>query len=214
MPRSKFELPRVYPITDRAISGLTHQEQVEAFIEGGARFIQVRDKTASSLDLFDSVKQCLKITKRNNVKMIVNDRVDIALILKSDGVHLGQDDLPPTEARRLLGDEAIIGFSTHNLDQVRDALDLPIDYLAFGPIYATGSKADHDPVVGLEMLKRARGAVKDFPLVAIGGIDLANLNSILNAGADSAAMISALLIPTHQIRETSERAFNLSSKAS
>jgi thiamine-phosphate pyrophosphorylase len=209
MPSRKLELPRVYPITDRTISGLTHQNQVKAFIGGGARLIQIRDKTASSRDLFDSVKQCLEITKENNAKLIVNDRVDIALLLKACGVHLGQDDLPPAEARKLLGDDAIIGFSTHSLEQARDAMDQPIDYLAFGPVFPTGTKADHDPVVGLDMLKRVRDVVKDLPLVAIGGIDPGNLELVLNAGADSAAMISALVAEPEKIAENTQKALKM-----
>jgi thiamine-phosphate pyrophosphorylase len=214
MSARKLEFPRVYPITDRTISGLSDHEQVEAFIDGGARLIQVRDKNSSSRDFFDWIRDCLEITRKNNAKLIVNDRADIALLLKADGVHLGQDDLPPAEARKLLSDEAIIGFSTHNLEQVRKALEMPIDYLAFGPIFPTGTKVDHDPVVGLEMLKRVRDAVKDLPLVAIGGIHLENLGSVLEAGADSAAMISALLVSADRIGENTKRAFNLSSDGS
>lgn len=189
----RFNLPRIYPITDRIISGLSHQEQVERLIEGGARFIQIRDKTISSREFFGSVKACLEITRKANAKMIVNDRVDIALLSGADGVHLGQDDLPPERARTLLGKDAIIGFSTHTIEQARSAKELPVDYVAFGPVFDTKTKNDHDPVVGLELLKSVRQEIRDIPLVAIGGIDLENLNAVLSTGADSAAMISAIV---------------------
>jgi thiamine-phosphate pyrophosphorylase len=192
MPRN-ITLPKIYPITDRMISGLSHREQTEKLIIGGASFIQVRDKSACSKHLFESSADCLELAREKNVRLMVNDRADIVLSLRADGVHLGQNDLPPAEARRLLGDEAIIGFSTHTLEQVREAKTLPIDYIAFGPIFETATKPDRDPLVGLENLRRAREEARDFPLVAIGGVTLENLGDVLDAGADSAAMISSLL---------------------
>ena len=209
MTGRKLDLPRIYPITDRNISGLPHEKQIKELIDGGARLIQVRDKTASSRDLFDSVKNCLEIAKKSGAKLIVNDRVDIAKILNADGVHLGQADLPPIEARKLLGADAIIGFSTHRIEQVREAKDLPIDCIAFGPVFETGTKADHDPVVGLDLLKRVRDEIGDIPLVAIGGIDLENLGSVLDSGADSAAMISALVGSSGRIAENTKKAFEM-----
>jgi thiamine-phosphate pyrophosphorylase len=123
--------------------------------------------------------------------LIVNDRVDLALMTGAHGVHLGQDDLPPTAARKLLGDKAIIGSSTHSSEQVRKALIEGVaDYIAFGPVYPTSTKSDHDPIVGLRQLAQIRELVGDFPLVAIGGIGLKNITSVIEAGADSAAMIS------------------------
>jgi thiamine-phosphate pyrophosphorylase len=201
-----FLLPKIYPITDRPIAGLPHEEQIELLINGGSEFIQLRDKDASSREFFEMAQACLKITREKNAKLIVNDRVDIAMILEADGVHLGQDDLHPEQARRLLGKEAIIGISTHTIEQVRAALKLPVDYVAFGPIFGTKTKANHHAVVGIEGLKRVREVIGNLPLVAIGGIDLENLQEVFAAGADSAAMISALASNPGKITENIERA--------
>src|SRR5687768_11240200 len=136
----KFSLPKIYPITDVSISKLSHLEQVEKLIEGGAKLIQLRDKNASSKDFYEAAKKVIEFARPKKVKIIINDRVDIALVLKADGVHLGQDDLPPPHARKILGNKAIIGFSTHTLSQAVEAVNLPIDYLAIGPIFPTSSK--------------------------------------------------------------------------
>jgi thiamine-phosphate pyrophosphorylase len=188
----KPALQKIYPITDRALSGLSIAEQVRNFIEGGATLIQIRDKNAASDQLFNSVTAAVKIAHKASVAVLVNDRVDIALMSGADGVHLGQDDLPVTAARRILGDDAVIGVSTHSEKQVREALaDGSADYIAFGPIFPTSTKKDHDPLVGIQALSRIRDIVGDkLPLVAIGGINVYNLASAIRAGADSAAMIS------------------------
>ncbi|MFL6284963.1 MAG: thiamine phosphate synthase, partial [Pyrinomonadaceae bacterium] len=125
--------------------------------------------------------------------LIINDRADIALALGADGVHLGQDDMPPEAARSLLGGGAVVGFSTHGVEQAIAAARLPVDYIAVGPIFKTASKENPDPVVGLEGLRRVREAVGRLPLVAIGGVTRENVPSVLDAGADSVAVISALL---------------------
>ena len=184
-----FKLPPIYPITDASISGIPHDEQVQRLIAGGARFIQIREKNASPRDFYESVVKTVKIAKRHGVKLIINDRVDIALAAKADGVHLGQDDMPPQSAREILGPDAIIGYSTHSIEQARTALSLPVDYIAIGPIFQTTTKLDHDDVVGLDGLKAVRSAIGNVPLVAIGGITAANLASVFAAGANTAAMI-------------------------
>jgi len=127
------------------------------------------------------------------VKIIINDRVDIAFALDADGVHLGQDDLPPEYARKILGDDAIIGFSTHSPEQACAAAGLPVSYITIGPIFATQTKEDSEPAVGLEGLSKAKDKVGNFPLVAIGGITSENLESVFKAGADSAAIIRDLV---------------------
>jgi thiamine-phosphate pyrophosphorylase len=127
------------------------------------------------------------------VQLIINDRIDIALIVGAAGVHLGQDDLSPEAARKLLGRQAIIGYSTHNVDQAISATKLPIDYLAIGPIFSTTTKSDTAPVLGLDGLRSVRRAIGEFPLVAIGGITLNNARAAIEAGADSVAVIRALL---------------------
>jgi len=188
-----IQLPKVYPITDTTISGLSHCEQVKRLIAGGAALIQLRDKRASARVFYSDAQAAIEIARAADVKLIINDRVDIALALRADGVHLGQEDMPVDAARRVLGDQAVIGFSTHNLEQIREALRLPIDYLAFGPIFPTTSKRNPDPVAGLDQLRRAREMVLPMPLVAIGGINRANALDVLNAGASAVAVISAVL---------------------
>jgi thiamine-phosphate pyrophosphorylase len=137
------------------------------------------------------VVHAVAIARQRGVKIVVNDRVDIALLAGADGVHLGQDDLPPSAARRILGPNAVIGVSTHTPEQARRALtDGVADYIAFGPVFKTTTKADHEPVAGLEKLAEIRRETLGAPLVAIGGIGLENLASVLGAGADSAAIIS------------------------
>lgn len=184
-----MKLPRIYPITDTQISGLSHADQVRLLAEAGATFVQLREKNRQALDFYNEAKAAARVA---NITLIINDRVDLALALKT-GVHLGQDDLPPDAARRLLGDTAIIGFSTHNVSQAIAAARLPVDYVAIGPIFETGTKANPDPVVGLDGLRAVRQAIGATPLVAIGGITLENAASVIDAGADSVALISALL---------------------
>jgi len=135
------------------------------------------------------------------VRLIVNDRVDLAEAVGADGVHLGQDDLPPEAARRLLGPDAVIGYSTHNVEQALAASKLPISYLAIGPIFQTTSKTDTSPVLGLDCLRAVRRAIGALPLVAIGGITHANARSVIEAGADSVAVISALMSDPARIAE-------------
>jgi thiamine-phosphate pyrophosphorylase len=132
---------------------------------------------------------------------MINDRVDIALALQADGVHLGQDDLSPSVARSLLGEGAVIGFSTHNVEQAQAAANMPVDYIAIGPIFATATKADPDPVLGLDGVRRVRDVIGGIPLVAIGGITVQNAANVISAGADAVAVISALLKDPTQIRE-------------
>ena len=196
-----LELPKIYPITDVRLSKISHVEQVEKLIEGGAKFIQLREKYASAREFYKSAESALKIARKHNVKIIINDRVDVALALKADGVHLGQDDLPPAEARKILGEKAIIGFSTHNVEQAIAAVRMPIDYLAIGPIYTTKTKENPDAIVGLEGLRKVREATGNFPLVAIGGINLENLREVYDAGANSAAIISNLISEAYKISE-------------
>ncbi len=164
-----FTVPRVYPITDTKLSGLLHVEQVRQLIEGGATLIQLREKDLNPREFYREAEVALKLARTHGVRLIINDRVDIALALKADGTHLGQADLPPAEARTILGDEAIIGFST-------------------------ASKKAPDPVVGLSGLRDIRAVIDRLPIVAIGGITLANASEVLAAGADSVAMISGMLV--------------------
>lgn len=194
-----FTLPRLYPITDVRLSGLSHAEQVERLIAGGATLIQLREKHASPRDFYKDAEAAIRIAHAHGARIIINDRVDVALALRADGVHLGQDDLPARAARELLGKKAIIGYSTHNTAQATDTLSMPIDYLAIGPVYSTSSKENPDPVVGIDGVRRVRLAVGSFPVVAIGGITRARAGEVLAAGADSIACISELLSPPENI---------------
>lgn len=197
----QFTLPKIYPLTDVSITKISHLEQVEKLVAGGATLIQLRDKRAAPKDFYEAAKAVIEFARPKNIKIIINDRVDIALAAKADGAHLGQDDLPPAQARKILGEKAIIGFSTHTVSQAAEALKFPIDYLAIGPIFATFSKEIPDATLGLEKLKRVREAVGNFPLVAIGGINFENVKAVLQNGADSAALISAILNPANKISD-------------
>jgi thiamine-phosphate pyrophosphorylase len=188
------KLPRLYPITDARLSGLTHAAQVERLCEGGATLVQLREKHLSPREFYREAAEALRVARERGARLVINDRADIALAVGADGVHLGQDDLRPDAARALLGDAAVVGFSTHDLRQAAEAALMPLSYIAFGPVFATSSKENPDRVVGLEGLRRAREALGGrVPLVAIGGITRENARSVLEAGADSLAVISALV---------------------
>ncbi len=188
-----LKLPKIYPVTDASLSGLSHFEQAVKLIDGGAAFIQLREKYASPGEFYTSAVAVIQYARKCCVRIIINDRVNMALAVQADGVHLGQDDMPPDRAREILGPEAIIGFSTHTIDQARAALLLPVDYIAIGPVFETVTKINTDDIVGLEGVARVRDVIGDFPLVAIGGIDRGNLNAVLDAGADSVAIVSAIV---------------------
>ena len=183
---------RLYPLTDRQIAGLSHADQVTQLSEGGARLIQLREKHLAPREFYRQAEAALLVARAHGARIIINDRADIALTLRADGVHLGQDDLPPAAARRLLGPDAVIGFSTHSTVQALAAANMPIDYIAVGPIFPTPSKANPDPIVGLDGLRRIREIV-GIPLVAIGGITAENAPEVISAGADAVAVISAIL---------------------
>jgi thiamine-phosphate pyrophosphorylase len=184
--------PSLYAITD-ASAGLTHVEQVEAFVRGGARLVQIRDKRAGGRELYEIVVAAVRIAREAGARLIVNDRVDVALAAAADGVHVGQEDLPAEDARRILGPDRIVGLSTHSREQAAEASRLPVDYVAIGPVYATATKENPDPVVGLEGVRAAREVVTQ-PLVAIGGITLARAPEVIAAGADVLAVVSDLFV--------------------
>ncbi len=198
-----MNLPKLYPITDVRLSGLSHAEQVTRLRAGGARFIQLREKHLSPREFYDAAEAALDAARERGVRLIINDRADIALALGADGVHLGQDDLDPSAARRLLGERFIIGYSTHSVAQAIEAARLPVDYVAIGPIFATRTKENPDAVVGLDGLRRVKDAVaaRGIPLVAIGGITPDTARSVLDAGADSVAVVSALLAAPEVIKQ-------------
>lgn len=185
-------LPRIYPITDVHISGMSHAAQVELLAAGGATLVQLREKKASPREFYEAALKAVATAHELGVRVVVNDRIDVALAVHADGVHLGQDDMPVRQARLLLGNQRILGFSTHSVKQALEADSQPVDYIAIGPIFPTNTKASPDPVVGLEALEQLRGRLTK-PLVAIGGITLENTPSVIDAGSDSLAIISDLV---------------------
>ncbi|MGB9455663.1 MAG: thiamine phosphate synthase [Bryobacteraceae bacterium] len=187
-------LPRLYPILDTGAlerRGLTLVEAAEAMLEGGARVLQIRHKGLWSGQVFEAAREVASLCREAGATLIVNDRADIARLLDA-GVHVGQDDLAPADVRALLGDGPLIGYSSHNQAQLRDAAAEPVDYLALGPIFSTSSKPNPDPVVGLDDLRHCRALVEK-PLVAIGGITRENARAVFEAGADAVAVIADLL---------------------
>jgi thiamine-phosphate pyrophosphorylase len=198
-----MDFPKLYAITDRGLSNSAHEEIVGQLLAGGARLIQVRDKEASAKELLEAARACVALTRAAGARLIVNDRADVALAADADGVHLGQDDLSVEEARELLGPDKIIGVSTHSLEQARRALETSADYVAVGPIYATATKENPDPVVGLELVRRVR-ELTERPLVAIGGVTPERAPEVIAAGADSVAVISALY-PLENLRDLAAR---------
>jgi len=186
-------IPIIYPIIDSSLVTLDNiGKTAEAIIDGGAKILQLRAKSLSSKEFLETALIIRKITKDKGTVFIVNDRVDIALLTDADGVHLGQGDLPVKEARRLLGNNKIIGYSTHNLREALEAVRLPVDYISFGPIFPTKTKEDTQTPKGLKGLSEVRKAV-EIPIVAIGGITETNMAHVLKEGVESVAMISEIL---------------------
>ena len=166
----------------------------KAFLDGGARILQLRAKDLASglfLDLADSL---VSLSDEYEAIVIVNDRVDVARLCNADGVHVGQEDLPPAVAREQLGPAAVVGFSTHSIEQIDAALAEPISYLAVGPVFGTSTKDTGYTAVGLDLVAAAARMCGSLPIVAIGGVTLANASTAIDAGASSVAVISDLLI--------------------
>jgi thiamine-phosphate pyrophosphorylase len=189
-------LPRVYPILDTAVleaRGFPAAHAAAAFLEGGAGILQIRHKADWIRTAFDTAREIARLCREAGALLIIDDRADIAMLLQA-GLHVGQDDLPPRDVRRLLGSDIIIGFSSHNPRQVCAAGGEPVDYVAFGPVFATASKRNPDPVTGIEVLKECRALVEK-PLVAIGGITRETAEAVWSVGADSVAVIGDLLPP-------------------
>ncbi len=193
----RFRPPKLYAILD--VACLTPSQRTASSIidyarklaDGGVTLLQYRNKLGGTREMLDQAREVRGVLDPD-VTLIMNDRADICLAANFDGAHVGQDDLSPQGARSVIGDESILGVSTHNLEQLKEADAGPADYVAYGPVFATSSKPGHDPPVGLEGIRAARAATRK-PLVAIGGITRANARSVIDAGADSVAVISDLL---------------------
>ncbi len=186
-------LPRLYPIID--VGSAPRTDDLISFarelINGGCSLIQYRNKSGNARIMLDQARE-LKKHFANSVRLIMNDRADLCVAAEFDGVHVGQDDLSPESARAIIGPQRILGVSTHNPEQVREADLTSADYVAIGPVFGTTSKENPDPVVGLEGVRKARVLTRK-PLVAIGGITRATAVSVIEAGADSVAIISDLI---------------------
>jgi thiamine-phosphate pyrophosphorylase len=163
-------------------------------LEGGARILQFRHKGHFSRAVFEQAERVAALCREAGATLIIDDRADVAVLLDA-GVHVGQDDLAPAVARRLIGPARTLGFSTHNLAQLAAAAAEPVDYLAFGPIFPTTSKLNPDPVAGVDAFAQARALVRS-PLVAIGGVTRANARRLFDAGADAVAVIHDILPET------------------
>jgi thiamine-phosphate pyrophosphorylase len=193
---------------DAVLSGPSVVELAESLASAGAEVIQYRDKPGSSRQLYETCRTLVLCLERFPVRVIVNDRPDIAAIVGAAGVHVGQDDLPVAAARAIVGPDRWVGSSTHTLEQVREADATSADYIAFGPIFSTTTKEAADPMVGIEGLRRARTLTRK-PLVAIGGIRLEHAEEVWRAGADSLAVARDVIAagdPAARVREYRELA--------
>jgi thiamine-phosphate pyrophosphorylase len=196
MPGVYPALPRLYAIIDT--SSLPENQRTTSHVvgfarelaDGGVELIQYRNKSGDERAMLSHSRELRRVLG-SQVKLIMNDRADLCIAAEFDGVHVGQDDLSLEGARLLVGKDRIVGVSTHNLEQLRKADYSPVDYIAYGPIFATTAKQNPDPVVGLDGLRAAR-KLTTKPLIAIGGIKRANVRSVIEAGADSVAVISDL----------------------
>ncbi|HEY1659172.1 MAG TPA: thiamine phosphate synthase [Candidatus Sulfotelmatobacter sp.] len=188
-------LPRLYPVLDAACFSADEAlfAAAESFAAAGCTLIQYRNKSNNARVMLEQARELrLRLGSGDPVKLIMNDRADLCLAAGFDGVHVGQDDLSPESVRKIIGPNRWLGVSTHNPEQLAEADKTSADYLAIGPVFATSSKEKLDPVVGIEGVRRARQFTRK-PLVAIGGITRGNATSVIEAGADSVAVISDLL---------------------
>jgi len=188
----RLVLPRLYVILDAALITSSEIDCALSLAEAGVRLLQYRNKSAPARQYLESSRKLAEVLLPQGVSFFVNDRPDVAFLAGASGVHVGQDDLDVEQARQIVGRDNLVGVSTHNLQQFERAAGSSADYIALGPIFSTSSKANPDPVVGLDLLRKAR-ALTDKPVVAIGGISLERAAAVIEAGADSVAVISGIL---------------------
>ena len=196
-------LPLLYPIIDAQVlarHGLALAQYAAELRAAGVDLIQYRDKFGTPQQILQASSILRDKFAGTSCRLILNDRADLAVLARCDGVHVGHLDLSPADARRVVGPARWIGVSTHNDEQVRVANSTDADYIAVGPVFATGTKLDTEPVIGLEGVRRARALTRK-PLVAIGGITRANARSVIDAGADSVAVISGLILHGESIEK-------------
>ncbi len=188
----RLVLPRLYVILDAALITAPERECAASLAEAGVRLLQYRNKSAPARRYLESSRELAQMLCPLGVSFIVNDRADVAFLAGASGVHVGQDDLDVESARRVAGREKLVGISTHNLEQFERAAASSADYIAVGPVYSTSTKANPDPVVGVDFLRRVR-TLTEKPIVAIGGITLEQAAAVIEAGANSVAVISGIL---------------------
>jgi thiamine-phosphate pyrophosphorylase len=188
----RLVLPRLYVILDAPLLTVPETKCAQELAAGGVRLLQYRNKRASARELLESSTKLVSLLAPLEVSVVVNDRADVAALAGAEGVHVGQEDLGVEKARQVAGTEKLVGVSTHNLEQFRRAAASSADYIAVGPIFATGTKSNPDPVVGTELIRKVR-LLTDKPIVAIGGITLERAPEIIESGADSVAVISDIL---------------------
>jgi thiamine-phosphate pyrophosphorylase len=184
--------PALYAILDPEVSPVPLVDLAGTLADAGVRLMQLRDKRGSAAQIYSQAKQLQALSAARGVRFVLNDRPDLAAIVGCGGVHVGQQDLPPEQARRICGPSCWVGVSTHNLEQLREADLTSVDYIAVGPIFPTATKENPDPVVGIDFLRAARKLTRK-PLVAIGGIARESAAEVFRAGADSVAIIRDLL---------------------
>ena len=189
---SKLKNFGLYFITDSKLTKKTAIGDVKSAIKGGVKLIQYREKSASAKQMIKEAAEIGQLCKKNNVLFLVNDRVDVALAVDADGVHIGQDDMPYETARKLLGKNKIIGLTVHNAKEAIEAEKIGADYLGLSPIFSTSTKPDAGKSCGPDMIKKVKNHVK-IPIVAIGGINESNIDDVLRAGAKNVAIISAII---------------------
>lgn len=184
---------KLYLITDRELTGEEGLvRSIRAALEGGVRFIQLREKGLSARGLLELARELRRVTGDYGARLLINDRADIALLSGADGVHLGQKGVSAKEARRMLGKDGLIGVSAHGLDEARRAWEDGADFITLGPVYFTPSKAGYGKPAGVDAIREVKKAL-DIPVYAIGGIKKEHIKEVLQAGADGAAVISAIL---------------------
>jgi len=188
----RLVLPRLYVILDAALLKTPAKECAKNLVDAGVRLIQYRNKRASGRELFETSQELAEYLDPLDVQFIVNDRADVGALVDARGVHVGQEDLGVEQAREVMGEGKWVGVSTHNAGQFRSALETSANYIAVGPVFETGSKENPDPVVGVGFVRETR-AMTDRPIVAIGGITLERAVEVVDAGADSVAIISDIL---------------------
>jgi thiamine-phosphate pyrophosphorylase len=189
----RLVLPRLYVILDAALVTIPETECAEKLAAAGVRLLQYRNKRARARELFEGSKRLASLLVPRDVAFVVNDRADVAAAAGASGVHVGQEDLGAEAARSVIGAGKLLGVSTHNMEQFKEAAATSADYVAIGPVFSTSTKANPDPVVGIEMIRRVRG-LTDKPVVAIGGITLERAAEVIRAGADSVAVVSDILL--------------------